>query len=156
VTLRIEPLPGGAAGPLSRLHLACFPEDPWDAAAITKIMGMVGFFGRIAWEDKTPSGFALALGLGEECEILALGVVSERRRAGIGSALVDSICCEAQQRGADRVLLEVAVDNVAARALYAARGFIQVGCRRCYYRQNDRLVDALVLRLALAKAAPST
>ena len=123
---------------------------------MTKVMGMAGFFGRIAWEGQTPTGFALALGLGEECEILALGVVGERRRAGVGSALVDSICREAQQRGADRVLLEVAVDNAAARAFYVARGFIEVGRRRNYYRQEKRLVDALVLRLTLAKCSLPT
>jgi len=155
VTLRIEQLSGAAVGPLSTLHRACFPEDPWDASAITKIMDMAGFFGRIAWGGETPAGFALALGLGAECEILALGVVRERRRAGIGSALVDSICSEARQLDADCVLLEVAVDNMAALALYAARGFIQVGRRRNYYRRNERSVDAFVLRLTLAKP-PST
>ena len=31
MTSRIEPLPRGAAGPISLLHRACFPEDPWEA-----------------------------------------------------------------------------------------------------------------------------
>jgi ribosomal-protein-alanine N-acetyltransferase len=149
VTLRIEPPASATADPLAELHRACFPEDPWDAEAIARIMAMPGFFGRIAWEQQIPIGFALALCPGAESEILALGVVAERRRIGIGSTLVDAICLEAQLRGVDHVLLEVAMDNAAARALYAARGFIEVSRRCNYYRRNELLVDALVLRRAL-------
>ena len=65
--------------------------------------------------------------LGDECEILSLGVVPERRRRGIGSALLAAIGEEAGRRGGHRVFLEVAADNAAARALYSTSGFIQVG-----------------------------
>lgn len=156
MTRRLEPVSPAAAGPLSLLHRACFPEDPWDNRAISEIMGMAGFFGRIAWEDEQPGGFALALAVGGECEILSLGVVPERRRAGTGSALLDSICGEARRRGSECVVLEVAADNVAARALYRARGFARAGCRRNYYRQAERSVDALVLRRTLAALPLST
>jgi [ribosomal protein S18]-alanine N-acetyltransferase len=138
------------AGPLSMLHRACFPEDPWNLSAIAEIMGIAGFFGRIAWEGQMPAGFALALDLRNECEILSLGVLPEKRRIGIGSALLDSICFEARLRNAESIVLEVAVDNSAALALYAERGFIPVGHRRDYYRQASRRVDARLLRLALS------
>lgn len=154
MTRRLEPVSLGMAEALSILHGACFHEDPWDLGAVGAMMGIAGFFGRIAWEDEEPAGFILALDLGGECEILSLGVVPERRRAGIGSALLASVCLEARLRGAISVVLEVAADNLAARALYAVRGFISVGCRPNYYRQAGRSVDALVLRLALA--SPST
>ena len=92
----------------------------------------------------------MALDLREECEILALGVLTSRRRKGIGSALLDSLCTEGRVRGAERIVLEVAVDNSAALSLYAGRGFIPVGHRRNYYRQAGRRGDALVLRRELA------
>src|SRR6202008_1166749 len=95
---RIEPLPSGAAGPMSLLHRACFPEDPWDAGAIKQIMGIPGFFGRVAWAKAAPAGFALALALGEEAEILSLGVLPDHRRRGIGSAILDAVCGEARFR----------------------------------------------------------
>jgi [ribosomal protein S18]-alanine N-acetyltransferase len=152
----VERVCRGAAGPLAILHQACFPEDPWDVTAITEIMGIPGFFGRVASEDGMPVGFALALDLGTECEILSLGVVPDRRRDGIGSALLDAVCCEALRRGAAGVALEMAVDNDAARALYVTRGFIPVGRRRNYYRQRGRLVDALIFHLTLAPASQAT
>lgn len=150
MTRRIEPASRLIAGPLSMLHRACFPEDPWNPAAMTDIMDMAGFFGRVAWEDERPVGFALALDLGKECEILSLGVVSERRRAGIGPALLEAVTSEARLRGAEYIVLEVAANNVAALALYVTYGFTQIGRRRSYYQQGSGRVDALVLRMALA------
>lgn len=147
---RLQPVSGAAAGalaaPLSMLHRACFPEEPWTPEAMAKIIAIAGFFGRIAWEDDMPAGFALALDLGGECEILSLGVVPERRRRGTGSALLAAIGEEAGRRGGHRVFLEVAADNAAARALYSANGFIQVARRSHYYRRPAGPVDALVLR----------
>ncbi len=92
----------------------------------------------------------MAQGLGQECEILALGVVPRQRRAGIGAALLASVVAEARRRGAQTLFLEVAEDNTAARALYAAQGFGQIGRRPNYYRRVTGLVDALVLRLLLS------
>ena len=152
MTSRIEPLPRGAVGPISLLHRACFPDDPWDAGAIEKIMGIPGFFGRVGWAKTAPVGFALALALGEEAEIVSLGVLPEHRRRGIGSALLDAICGEARSRGAARVVLEMASDNEAASELYARRGFRVVGLRRNYYRRTERLVDALILQVQLPTA----
>jgi ribosomal-protein-alanine N-acetyltransferase len=113
-------------------------------------MGIAGFFGRVALVDDEPAGLALAQSLGEECEILTLGVAPRHRRAGIGSALFASIAAGAGRGGARRLFLEVASDNTAARALYAAHGLVQIGRRRNYYRRGTALVDALVLRMLLS------
>jgi [ribosomal protein S18]-alanine N-acetyltransferase len=138
------------ATPLSQLHGRCFPEERWPPQAIAEIMAISGFFGCIAWEDEEATGLALALLVSEECELLTLGVVPEHRRTGIGSALIASIVDEARRRGARNLFLEVAEDNSAARALYAARGFVQISRRNNYYRRNAGVVDALVLRLLVS------
>jgi ribosomal-protein-alanine N-acetyltransferase len=139
------------AAPLSQLHAVCFPDDPWPPRAVAKIIAMIGVFGRIVREDNgaTITGLVLAQSVGAECEILTLGVVPARRRAGIGTALLASIIEGARCRGAHTLFLEVAEDNVVARALYTAYGFVQIGRRTNYYRRLSGLVDALVLRLLL-------
>lgn len=149
---RFEPLSKPMAVPVSMLHRACFPEDPWNSVTIAEMMNIAGFFGRIAWANELPAGFFLALDLRRECEILSLGVLPERRREGIGSALLDFVCFEGRVRGAERVVLEVAVDNSAALALYTGRHFMPVGRRQNYYRQQSRCADALILRCALTDA----
>jgi ribosomal-protein-alanine N-acetyltransferase len=156
MSCHLEPVSRAAARPLSVLHGVCFPEDPWDLVAITEIMRIPGFFGQIAWEKEELAGFALALDLGRECEILALGVVPEQRRAGTGGALLGSICLVARLRGAEWVTLEVADDNAAARALYAKQGFTVIGRRQDYYRRARNVIDALILRRPLVTAALAT
>lgn len=143
------------AGPLSQLHGACFPDDPWPQQAMSEIIVMPGVFGRIAYASEgtgtaSVSGLALAHCLGPECDLLTLGVVPARRRTGIGRTLLAAIIGEAREHGAHTLFLEVAEDNRAARALYAACGFVQIGRRSNYYRRRSGLSDALVLRLLLA------
>ena len=49
------------------------------------------------------------------------------RRRGIGRALVAAAIAEWRLRGSHRIQLEVAHDRAAARALYAAMGFVEQG-----------------------------
>lgn len=148
----IGPLPRIAAEPLAILHRACFPDDPWDADAFARILGLSGCFGHLAWEGNAPIGFILARDLGDECEVLSIGVVPGARGRGTGARLMQTVLAETRRRGAASVVLEVAADNQAARRLYSKLGFVQVGRRPHYYRRTDGLADALILRLGLANA----
>ena len=65
VTCEISPLPPGVALPLSVMHCACFADDPWDAAALERILALSGVFGYLAWQADAPAGFILARDLGE-------------------------------------------------------------------------------------------
>ena len=57
------------------------------------------------------------------------------------------LVAEASRRRAIEVLLEVRMDNAAARQLYAKLGFEVIGTRRGYYEQGR--VDAVVMRRAI-------
>ena len=55
-------------------------------------------------------------------------VVTERHRGrGIGRALLAAVVAEWRLRGSHRLELEVSHDRTAARALYAAAGFVEMG-----------------------------
>jgi ribosomal-protein-alanine N-acetyltransferase len=146
-------LPAGAAAALSLMHAACFPDDPWDAAVFARLLGLHGLFGHIAWLDDAPVGFVLARDLGSEAEVLTLGVLPAARRRGIGRALLDAVVTQMARRHGHSLVLEVAADNMAARRLYEAMGFVRVGARPCYYRRGQTAIDALVLRRAAAADA---
>lgn len=146
----ITPIPTGAAVPLAAMHRACFPEDPWDAPVLERILALSGGFGYLAWQADTPSGFILARDLGGEFEVLSLGVLPRWRRQGIGRGLIDSVVAQAEHGGIASIVLEVATENEPARRLYAALGFVQVGRRPRYYRQMGTGADALVLRRGTA------
>lgn len=153
MSCEITPLPAGIALPLSAMHQACFPDDPWDAAALARILALAGVFGYLTWQAAEPSGFILARDLGEEVEILSLGVLPGLRRRGAGRALLDALIADAGRRRCSSVVLEVAAENDAARRLYAACGFRQVGRRPRYYRRAGHVADGLILRRTITSAA---
>jgi [ribosomal protein S18]-alanine N-acetyltransferase len=153
---RITAVPAGAAVPLAAMHRVCFPDDPWDADALARILALPGSFGFLAWQDDRPAGFILARDLGGEAEILSLGVLPARRRRGIGRALLAAVAGEAAARRSGAIVLEVATDNEAARRLYAAFGFAAAGRRPRYYRRIAGTADALILRREVFTAKPLT
>lgn len=90
-----------------------------------------------------PDGFALWRSMGDEAEILSIAVAPDRRRSGMGRALLDEVIVSATAEGMRALFLEVDAGNAAARALYDRAGFLKVGLRKRYYRNG---ADALVLR----------
>jgi len=130
--------PDADAAPLAALHAACFP-DPWDAAAIARLLGAPGF----AFHNQ--DGFVLARAAAGEAEILTLAVTPLARGRGLGRALLQAAITRAQELGAETMFLEVGADNPHALALYAGLGFAKAGTRKGYYSGKD----ALLLRLPL-------
>lgn len=59
-----------------------------------------------------------------------LCVAEGQRGRGIGTALIDALCHEAQRRGYPAVRLDVVQDNTRARALYERLGFAPVATHR--------------------------
>ena len=140
-----------AAPVLEALHAAAF-DTPWSAPVLAELIETPGAFAWIAVIDRedTPDGFVLGRVAADEAEILTLAVRPDARRAGVGRALMAAAMESAIVAGADRMFLEVADDNLPARALYAALGFTEVGVRPRYYeRPNGAPTDALILSRAL-------
>lgn len=135
---------------LARLQAECFP-DPWGADGVARTVSLPGTFGltvRVtAGAGRTEVGFALARVVADEAELLTIGVLPAWRAQGLAGRLLDGVLTRAVALGAARLLLEVAEDNTAARALYARRNFEIVGRRSGYYRRPPGPpVDALILR----------
>ncbi len=141
----IVPCGPGHGETVARLHGLCF-DDPWTAAAVKEVLAMPGAFGLLARRGEDPAGFVLCRAAADECEVLALGVLSEHRGAGLGSRLLAAAREVVAASGVRRLFLEVAEDNAAARAFYGAHGFREAGRRKGYYRRlGVRPVDALIL-----------
>ena len=149
----ITPIPAAAAAPLAVMHAASFPDDPWDAAALERVLRLSGAFGYLAWRGDAPAGFVLARDLGDEIEVLSLGVLPCARRRGIGGALLGAVVAHAAERRIASIVLEVAADNEAARRLYARSGFLGVGRRPRYYRRGAADIDGLIMRRKITDAA---
>lgn len=147
----IQAVGADACAALAAIH-ACAFEAPWDARAIADLLGSPFVFALQA--GSPPAGFILARSVAGEAEILTLAVDPLARRRGLGAALVESAAALAAAGGAEVMWLEVAEDNAAARALYAALGFQSGGRRPGYYARASGPVDALILRRELNTGAP--
>ncbi|HZW16456.1 MAG TPA: GNAT family N-acetyltransferase [Brevundimonas sp.] len=141
------------AARLAAIHAEAFDrpgETPWSEAAFADLLTQSGVFA-----VEAADGFILMRTVADEAEILTLAVRPDARRGGQGARLVGEGVVAAAARGATRVFLEVAEDNVAARALYLRAGFVEAGRRRGYYAAADGARrDALLLALNLAAPLP--
>jgi len=91
-------------------------------------------------EDQRVMGFLLLWLLGEEAEVVDVGVETRDRRRGVGAALLKQALHIAGQAGALCVFLEVRASNRAARALYEQAGFETYGTRERYYSDGEDAV----------------
>ncbi len=137
----VKLLPVGAAlhMVIAVLHQRCF-DDGWTSYTVGEVMRMTGAFGYVAVleaeEEETPIGFALACGTFDEWELLSIAVLPAHRRIGAARQLLNAMLAGTRARGGDKLFLEVAEDNFAARRLYEAYGFVQIGRRPGYYKRH--------------------
>ncbi len=87
-----------------------------------------------------------------ECHIFNLCVHPEHQRQGLGRCMLRHLLAQALGHRAETAFLEVRATNTAARALYAAEGFCEIGVRRNYYPARKGREDAIVLGCELTGA----
>lgn len=135
---------------LAALHARCFaPPLAWSAESFA---GLLRSPGTLLLEEP-PAAFALVRIVAGEAEILTLATDPAQRRQGRARRLLDRLEHLARARGVRTLHLEVAEDNDAARALYAACGFDEVGRRPGYYRdRHGQAIPALLLSRTLPAA----
>ena len=103
--------------------------------------------------DGRVMSYVLFMNAGSSADIISLGTDPQAQRRGLASRLLNSALRQLADEGVEEVILEVAVDNDAAMALYGAAGFAEVARRRGYYRREGNAVDAIVMRRNLAQGS---
>ncbi len=124
---------------LANLHKLCFPNKPWSADdfADLKKSGcdvMASEHGFVVWRV-----------VADEAEIITIGVHPDARRGGIADAMLTLVESDVKKRGGKKIFLEVAENNVPARALYEHNGYVQVGVRPKYYDGTDAILMEKIL-----------
>ncbi len=123
----------------ARMHEQCF-DKPWRVKDFTDLLVLPTTVG---WVNAR--GFLLCTRVGDEMEILTIGVLPAFRRCGEGATLLRQMVLYAVEQGVQRIFLEVADDNVGARALYEKAGFCVTGCRKGYYETPHGRCDAICM-----------
>ncbi|NNU78901.1 GNAT family N-acetyltransferase [Halovulum dunhuangense] len=134
---------------LAALHARAFPGPPrpWSAAEFAEVLALPG----VALFTAGTAAFLIARRAGPEAEILTLCTAPDARRQGHAARLLAEMQRWAEASGVEELFLEVAETNIAARALYAAAGFVPRGHRKDYYDAGGRVrVHAHVMGKCLA------
>lgn len=130
-------------GDIADLADAAFGDDAWAEEELAATLADPATRALAAIDGAgAPIGFAIWRALPDDAELMTIGVTHAARQRGVGRSLLAATISAAMAVGSVRLLLEVAVDNRAALALYFRAGFAEIGRRRRYYRDGR---DALVL-----------
>ena len=78
-------------------------------------------------------------------DLIAIGTHSDWHRRGFGRVMLEHLIGVIEQRHVEKIVLEVAADNMPARQLYDSCGFFEIGCRKNYYQCGETRCDAVIM-----------
>lgn len=150
----IRPADDGDLGALVELEHEAFGQGAWSAGTLREEIALADRIVLVDERDGVATGYVDVGVVADVADLHRVVVAAAHRRHGVASSLVGSASTAAADRGATRMLLEVADDNAPALALYDAHGFEPIARRRGYYGPGR---DALVLEASLpaSRAEPS-
>ncbi len=144
-TLKLAEVSINFAPVLAELQAACF-ETAWGQDAFARLLALPGHRAWLVMGDDQPLGYALFQLVADEGELLSIAVQPQVRGQGLGAWLLQETLEICKACGIRRIILDVSVDNLPARALYDRFAFNQVGIRKNYYNTSyGAKADALVL-----------
>ena len=156
---------GHLIAPIAEHHLADIAgielrlfDRPTTASTLASLFANPAFIGFVLKTDlplhRGAAAYIFALNDGHGADLVSIGTTPECQRSGYGLSLLRHLVAALHERGAETLMLEVAVDNMAAQSLYARAGFSEVAIRPRYYRRVHGAVDAVVMRLQTRHAIP--
>ena len=78
-------------------------------------------------------------------DIIAIGTHRDWQRRGFGRIMLEHLIGVTERQHVEKTLLEVAADNMPARQLYDSCGFVEIGCRKNYYKRGETRCDAVIM-----------
>ncbi|HDM32211.1 MAG TPA: ribosomal-protein-alanine N-acetyltransferase [Deltaproteobacteria bacterium] len=122
-----------------------FPE-PWDIDTFLATYTDARCKGLSARVEDTVVGYCLATDMRDILHVLNLAVHPDFRRRGIAKKLVGEMVSYARSTAKKAVLLEVRVNNLAARSLYTSMGFRHVCTWKGYYTDTGEDASVMIMK----------
>jgi ribosomal-protein-alanine N-acetyltransferase len=125
------------------LEKVCF-NDPWSENSIASELDNPLSCWLVAVNGDQVVGYVGSQTVLDGSDMMNIAVSPDFRRMGIAESLIETLVCLLCQRKSRCLVLEVRASNAPAIKLYEKLGFLEIGCRRNYYRNPKE--DPLILR----------
>jgi ribosomal-protein-alanine N-acetyltransferase len=146
--VRVRPMEEADVDRVGAIEAASF-TTPWRAATFRTLLDRPGAVLRVLEvPPMVVGGYAVLWCIQDQGELANIAVAPQLRDLGLGGYLLDRMTEEAGRRGVESLYLEVRISNARARAMYASRGFQEIGVRRDYYEKPREDARVLMKRLA--------
>ena len=130
---------------IAAMEREVFEADAWSNSLVDLELLAPGREVVVAEYEDSVVGYASAAVIADVADLTRIAVRWADRREGVGTALLAALLDAAAERGAERMMLEVADTNAPALAFYVVSGFVEIARRLDYYGHG---VDAVVMELA--------
>lgn len=135
---------------ICQLEQQLFPDDSWEISALQDVFSQNYNHLFVVEYKQQIVGYCIVQIMFDTAEILRIGVDKNYQGQGIAKQLLNNVVDFLTNLSVEKLLLEVRADNISAIGLYQSFGFLQIHCRKNYYRlQNGLSVDALILQKEL-------
>jgi phosphinothricin acetyltransferase len=137
-------------------RVATFETRPRTASDIARWYGdRLPFL--VATDGDAIVGFAKVSPYSDRCVYAGVGehgvyVAREARGRGLGRALLEALCAEAESAGLYKLTSRIFADNAASRAVHIAAGFEEVGVQRRHGRLDGEWKDCVLVERLLGEA----
>ena len=85
-------------------------------------------------------GFAIIWDVVDGIQINNIAVKQNRRRTGVGKAMINHVINFFKGKDHERIFLEVKENNLTAQSFYQSQGFYKTGKRKNYYIDSDAIL----------------
>ena len=134
----------GDARPIAEMSRDCIEQGlgwRWTETRVLACIRHPAVNVTVAREGPALAGFGIMEYGDDEAHLLLFAVHPQRRRAGVGAALVRWLEATALTAGVGLIRLEARVNNPEARGFYRALGYREVGTIRGFYRGREDAVS---------------
>ena len=98
-------------------------------------------------------GYVIAQMALDTADILNIGIDSDFKRQGYGTALLNHLIKELRKRHIGEIILEVRAGNKSAIQFYKKQGFEEISVRKNYYTKNSKnqshREDGIIMRIKI-------
>lgn len=142
-----RPLDAAHLEDVRALEAKLYTSDAWSEAMLADDIARDNRTWWMALCDGVLVGYAGALVVDGDMQVLKVSVTPAMQRRGIAGELMSRIAYDSQNLAAKSASLEVRITNTGAIAFYETLGFHEVGVRPRYYSDGE---DALIMSAPLS------